>query len=226
MVQHKVSVTGQKVLDRARELMAADPHGGFSHLAWATNALTLVELLRGPTHGTAASLASQIEHGMRHSGLTSKSLAVAVRGVLLGLINDLEAGFLPDLVTRVRGEVEGDLLGQVQRLLDDRMKDPAAMLVGAVLEDALRQLCRKHNLAGLERSTIEPMNEALRKADVYGLPQKQQVTAWAAIRNKADHARFPEYTLDEVRLMHQGVAGFIAMYLGSAPLTPCMCANG
>lgn len=58
------------------------------------------------------------------------------------------------------------------------------------------------------------MNEPLRKASVCGLPQKQQVTAWAAIRNKADHGRFTEYTEPEVRQMHQGVAGFVARDLG------------
>lgn len=86
---------------------------------------------------------------------------------------------------------EADFLQQADRL-GERLKDPAAMLIGAVLEDALRQLCRKHGIP--EGDSIEAMNEPLRKASTYGLPQKQQVTAWATIRNKADHARFNEYT--------------------------------
>jgi hypothetical protein len=65
-----------------------------------------------------------------------------------------------------------------------------------------------------EGRSIEAMNDPLRKANVYGQVQMQQVTAWAAIRNKADHARFTEYIEAEVRMMHQGVSGFIATYLG------------
>lgn len=88
------------------------------------------------------------------------------------------------------------------------------MLVGAVLEDALRQLCRKHGVP--EGRGIEAMNEPLRKAGVLSLPQKQQVTAWAALRNKADHGHFGDYTEAEIRLMHQGVVGFVATFLGGA----------
>jgi hypothetical protein len=132
----------------------------------------------------------------------------------LGLQNDIESGFLPDLATKIRGEVEGDFLAQAQRLLEQRQKDPAAMLVGAVLEDSLRQLCRRHDVA--EGDSIEAMNTPLRKAGVYGAPQQQAVTAWAVIRNRADHGRFTEYTEPEVRLMHQGVAGFVATHLGGA----------
>lgn len=88
------------------------------------------------------------------------------------------------------------------------------MLLGAVLEDALRHLCRKHSLP--EANSIEPMNAALRKAGIYGVPQEKQITAWTVLRNKAAHGRFAECTIQEARLMYQSVAGFIAGYLGSA----------
>jgi hypothetical protein len=174
----------------------------------------LLELLRGPDHATSRSLPVLVTQAIQNRGTTEVHFVAAIRGFAAGLLDDLEAGFLPDLTTRIRSEVEGDLLGQVQRLLDDGMKDAAAMLTGAVLEDALRQLCRKHSVSVPDRSTIDPMNQALRKADVYSEPQAAQVRAWAAIRNSADHARFDAYDLSAVRQMHQTVAGFIAMYLG------------
>ena len=59
-------------------------------------------------------------------------------------MSDLEGGLLPDFALRVRSDVDGDFLGQAHRLLEDHLKDPAAMLIGAILEDTLRQLCRKH----------------------------------------------------------------------------------
>ena len=143
-----------------------------------------------------------------------KPFTVAIRGAASGLLNDVESGLLPDLAMRIRGDVEGDFLAQAHRLLEERQKDPAAMLVGAVLEDALRQLCRKHGVP--EGDSIEAMNVSLRRAGVYGAPQQQAVTAWATIRNRADHGRFTEYTEPEVRLMHQGVAGFVATHLQAA----------
>lgn len=88
------------------------------------------------------------------------------------------------------------------------------MLIGDVLEDGLRQLCRKHGIA--EASNIETMNEALRQGGAYALPQRPQVRAWGAIRNRAAHGRFDEYDAADVRRMHEGVAGFLAKYLGDA----------
>lgn len=202
-----MSTRQERILQRAREL-AKEPTSD-QVVAWATNVLTLVELLH--KRENADNLRALIDTTLREGRMTP--LKHVVHGVAQGLLSDLESGFIPDFEGRIRSEVEGDLLAQARRLLEDEgLKDPAAMIIGAVLEDALRQLCRKHGVP--EGDKIEAMNEPLRKQGVYGLPQKQQVTAWAAIRNKADHARFGEYTEAEVRLMHQGVSGFIATYLG------------
>jgi hypothetical protein len=182
-------------------------------MARATNLLTLLETLRGQEHPLSKAVRQSIE-ALALNKINNHMLSQTVCGIATGLVGDLEAGLIPDLEIRIRGDVEGDLLAQAHRLLEEHLKDPSAMLIGAVLEDALRQLCRKHAVA--EGDSIEAMNEPLRKAGVYGLPQKQQVTAWAAIRNKADHGRFNEYAEAEVRLMHQGVAGFIAGHLGAS----------
>lgn len=132
-------------------------------------------------------------------------------GILLATYSDYQEGFLIDLRAEIRAEADADFLSQAHRLLEERLKDSAAMLTGGVLEDALRQLCIKHGVK--EGSNIESMNVPLRKAGAYGLPAQQQVTAWAAIRNKADHARFKEYDIKEVRLMHQGVNDFVVKHL-------------
>ena len=203
-----------RLTERARDLTGITFRGSddSSVVAWANNVMTLLEVLRGPNHAAVKSLRAYLDKELGRSAHRQAPFFAVVEGAARGMLSDLEEGLLTDLATRIRSEVEGDLLGQALRVLDDGFKDPAAMLIGAVLEDALRQLCRKHSVP--EGGSIEAMNEPLRTAGVYGLPQKQQVTAWAAIRNKADHARWSEYTDAQVRLMHQGVSGFIAALLG------------
>jgi hypothetical protein len=209
-----VSQSCDRIIERARDLtnLNFSGSGDSGVIAWAHNVATLHELLRGPNHAAVKSLRAYIDKEVGLSAYRQGSFFAVIGGTAQGMLSDLEEGLLPDLAARIRSEVEGDLLGQAARLLNEGLKDAAAMLIGAVLEDALRQLCRKHNLP--EGDTIEKMNEPLRQAGVYGLPQKQQVTAWAAIRNKADHARFGDYVEAEVRMMHQGVSGFIAARLG------------
>jgi len=134
-----------------------------------------------------------------------------VRGILAATQSDFQQGFIKNLRTEIRGEVDSDFLAQATRLLDDGLKDSAAMLIGAVLEDTLRQLCLKHEVS--EGSNIESMNIPLRKEGIYNLLVQQQVTAWAAIRNNADHGHFNEYDLLQVKNMHQGVLDFIVKFL-------------
>ena len=119
------------LLAHARSLIQPPLDG--NRIGWATNVLTVVELFRGRDHAIAKTLQKAIDNTV--SGGRSASTAAlihAVEGIVKGLVRGLEAGVLPDLATRIRSDVEGDLLQQAQRLLDDGLKDPAAMLVGAV----------------------------------------------------------------------------------------------
>jgi len=184
--------------------------GGAGVIAWAGNVLTMVSSLRGPNDFQVKNLENIIADFSKH--LRYGDLFIQkVLGILKAVKSDFEGGYLVDIRMQLRGEVEADFLSQAQRLIENKLKDPAAMLVGAVLEDALRQLCHKYGIP--EGNNIESMNKSLRKVGAYGLPQQQQITAWAAIRNKADHARFNEYDLSQVTLMHQGVSDFIVKYL-------------
>ena len=74
----------------------------------------------------------------------TSNLYTKFHGILLSTYNDYEKGFIKDLRSEIRAEVDTDFLSQAKRLLDEKLKDSAAMLIGAVLEDALRQLCHKH----------------------------------------------------------------------------------
>lgn len=207
----------ERIQNRLQELasQADGPWDGDADIiAWAGKVLTVVQALRGRASPVTESLQGvygQYLAGRHVARLTFTDFAASFKGALGALQSDYEAGLLADMRSEVRGEILGDFMAQAQYLLEKGLKDPAAMLVGAVLEDSLRQLSQKHDVP--EGTGIESMNVPLKKAGVYGLPQQQQVTAWAAIRNKADHAQFDQYVEEEVRLMHQGVSGFIVRYL-------------
>lgn len=183
-------------------------------ITWANNILNLFKLFLPPKCSQIQTLENSLNEfltGGLYYGNRQEKLFIIFKGILRAVSSDYKKGFVKDLRTEIRAEVETDFLSQAGRLLEEKLKDPAAMLIGAVLEDTLRQLCKKHGVP--EGANIESMNAPLKKAGVYGLPVQQQVTAWAAIRNKADHARFDGYDLQQVKLMHQGVGGFIAKFI-------------
>ena len=78
-------------------------------------------------------------------------------------------------------------------LLGETYKDPAAVMAGGVLEQHLRELCRKHGVDTTSRlekpKMIDTMNTDLAKASAYGKIEQKQVTAWAGIRNAAAHVK-------------------------------------
>lgn len=133
--------------------------------------------------------------------------------VLQALLDDLDDGHLTDVPLRLRAEVFTDFAEQAEYLLEQGYYVPAAVLLGAVLEDALRKLCERHSIELPPRATIDPMNQKLAKANVYGSVEQKLVLAWAGIRNAAAHGKASEIDEQRVRGMHQGVLAFIARYL-------------
>ena len=140
-----------------------------------------------------------------------------VLGVVKTLAHDIEHGLLVDIRTLVQADIFSDFLEMGEYLLNEGYKDAAAVIIGAVLEDGLRKLSKKHGIATANASgrplTIDPLNSALAGADVYSKLVQKQITTWAHIRNKASHGEYSEYTKDQVQMMLMFVQGFFADHL-------------
>ena len=210
--------TEKQIISKMKKLMKLDYESEKPKvedlITWANNTLHLIKLFLPSNSIQIQTLEKSLNEFLTYEVYYAdrqNKMFVTFKGVLSAIYSDYNEGFLKDLRTEIRAEADADFLSQAHRLLEEKLKDSAAMLTGAVLEDALRQLCIKYGVK--EGSNIESMNVPLRKAGAYGLPAQQQVTAWAAIRNKADHARFKEYDIKEARLMHQGVNDFVAKHL-------------
>src|SRR5580765_5558790 len=127
--------------------------------------------------------------------------------------DDFAGGFLFDLRAQVAAEILGDFLDQAQYLLDAGYHCPAASLIGAVLEDSLRKLSQSKSLAVPPKTTIEALNVPLAKAGAYALTVQKQITAWAGLRNDADHGHFDKVKREDVEAMLGWVVQFNSDYL-------------
>lgn len=132
--------------------------------------------------------------------------------ILNALKDDIEGGYLTTFRERIHADMFGDFLEMAEYLLSGGFKDPAAVLVGGVLEEHLRQLCIKHGVDMSEPNgqpkKADKMNADLVKKAAYAGLEQKQVTAWLDLRNKAAHGRYSEYREDQVSLMLQGVRDF------------------
>lgn len=142
--------------------------------------------------------------------------AQAGLGVMAAAKNEVLGGWTQTATGIVSAEIFSDFIDMAEHLLAAGYKDAAAVLVGGVLEEHLRQLCRKHNISlvqgepGNERSkAADLLNSDLAGHTVYAKLDLKAVTAWLDLRNKAAHGRYSEYTREQVDLVLQGVRNFI-----------------
>ncbi|MGI8996488.1 MAG: HEPN domain-containing protein [Pyrinomonadaceae bacterium] len=135
------------------------------------------------------------------------------RGILRAVREDIEGGYLKRIEALVSADIFTDFLEMAEHLLEKGYKDPAASLVGAVLEDGLRKICAKISVTVKSQEDISSLNKKLADAQVYNRLMQKKVQVWNDIRNNADHAKFSEYSKDDVKEMLKGVTDFLAQYL-------------
>jgi HEPN domain-containing protein len=101
---------------------------------------------------------------------------------------------------------------QTKHLASRGFKDPAAILVRVVVEDALRRLCLLEGIDSTAKAAS--LNEALRNSGRFLKPQWRTVQAWLDIGNAAAHGSFDDYTGEDVQRMIEDVERFLAGELG------------
>lgn len=141
------------------------------------------------------------------------------KGILNSIKTEIERGWLTTVKGLVSAEIFTDFLETAEYLLEQKYKDPAAVIIGSTLEEHLRQLCRKNNLAveDLKNSKsipkkAETLNTDLASAGVYNKLDQKNVTAWFDLRNKAAHGHYSEYGQEQVENLLRGVTEFMTRH--------------
>ncbi len=149
----------------------------------------------------------------QYSHISSVQAGISILG---SIKSELENGWLISYKKLISAELFSDFLEMGKYLLDQKFKDAAAVIIGSVLEEHLRFLCNSHSIEITYRSVdnVKPkkadvLNSDLVKAEIYGVLDQKNVTAWLDLRNRAAHGKYDEYNIDQVNLMYQGVLLFI-----------------
>lgn len=137
-------------------------------------------------------------------------------GVLKGLHQDLNAGYLKSLSELIRADIFSKYIDMAKYLFEEGYKDPAAVIAGSTLEEHLRKLCIKNGITiemmsndKLRPKKADTMNSDLTKQKIYSKLDQKSVTAWLGLRNQAAHGKYSEYDDNQVKLMMMGVRDFI-----------------
>jgi hypothetical protein len=136
----------------------------------------------------------------------------ALMGVVEALHQDYKEGALAPIQELIRAEVFDDFLEMGEHLLDQGYKDPAAVVIGSVLEEHLRKLCDRDGIDTLlpdgKPKKADTLNAELAGKKVYEKLDQKSVTSWLGLRNDAAHGHYDRYVAEQVRLLLLGVRDF------------------
>lgn len=171
--------------------------------------LSFVERVYGRAH-------SHYEQFVEKTGTSYLSDAERAIAILEAIRSELQGGWLFEVKSLVASELFSDFLDQADHLLQQGYKDAAAVMIGSVLEEHIRQLCLRHSieLSNIKDEKTVPrkadrLNAELAKASVYSAIDAKQVTAWLGLRNSAAHGEYSAYTREQVQNMSAGIVEFM-----------------
>lgn len=140
-----------------------------------------------------------------------------LNGIIKAIQNDYDKGLLLNFSKLLEAEIFADFLEISAHLLKQKYKDAAAVIIGSVLEDALRKLAITNDIGILKDNgnyfTMEYLNMELPKEGVYDKLIQKQITSWGELRNKAAHGHYDEYDEKQVEMMLLFVQKFVSDHL-------------
>ena len=198
---------------------------GDHEYSWAPSeeSVRLVATLRNALHN-AAPPGSTYHDDTRRVMSTHAQYEAERIPQLKGLLEAVRADYaeerLGNALELIHADLFSDMLEGANYLLGENWTAAAAVMARAVLEQHLRELCRKHGIptevkkpnGKIRKLMIEDMNRELRRKDIYANNTLKDVTAWADVGNAAAHGESDRYKKENVALMLQGIGTFIKQF--------------
>jgi HEPN domain-containing protein len=200
---------GQQVLTTRRRSEYSDAVDAAPMKAFRVAVLSFIDRVYGRAHPHFSEF-----HGCTDNNYFSN--AENGLAVIRAIRDEIAGGWLFTVKGLVTAEVFADFLEMADHLLEAGYKDPAAVMAGSVLEEHLRQLCVKNNIAIYETKNgkqvalkADRLNADLAGATVYSKLEQKQITAWLDLRNNAAHGKYNQYDTSQVSALVLGVTDFM-----------------
>jgi hypothetical protein len=158
---------------------------------------------------------TSLQAAVKKYGFNNNDAIPTLVGIAEALKTAYASGYLNQIEELIHADLFSDFLDMGEYLLKEGYKDPAAVIIGGVLEEHLRKLCLKNTIditINKSPKKADTMNADLAKSNVYNRLDQKSITAWLDLRNKAAHGKYEEYTDDQVQVALLGIRDFIARF--------------
>ncbi len=125
----------------------------------------------------------------------------SLKGILESAKREYEFGLIPNIKFIISADTLSDMLEQAEYLLNNEFKDPACVIIGGVLEQALKTIVENKypTLSANKYIGLGKINEDLYKALEYDKVTYKFIDSYSSIRNSAAHGKYDEYNADQVK---------------------------
>ena len=184
--------------DRLIETYGARNCASSTERGWFAAVANVVEMItggRGPYHdavrGTLGTLPMDPMSG---------SIRIDAVRAVVGILRSLQEDWSRGLVTRVEYLIAAadfdDFLDHAKAYHKGNKSREAGVLLSAVFEDAIRKLAAKHNVD--VDAKVDAIIDGLSQRGVVTAVAGKRLKAAAGLRNKVDHAKWDEFTIQDV----------------------------
>jgi uncharacterized protein YutE (UPF0331/DUF86 family) len=172
-----------------------------SLLSWLLSTVNLLEV----------SMPSDSRHRREAQSLLPKSNGAiwpqelaTMLGILTSAAAEWRNGLINTLELRYVSLAFEDFLEHATIYNDQGRQMEAAVLASAVLEDTIKRLCQKHNIA-TDDKTLDSLISSLKASRVLGKVKAERLRSFAALRNQAFHAQWAGFDKRDLGQMIEGL---------------------
>ncbi|MCZ8214812.1 MAG: hypothetical protein O9262_01160 [Cyclobacteriaceae bacterium] len=179
-------------------------------MGFRTASLSLITSLYGESHPFYKNFDTHVSQNTPYDTEEGREILKAIK-------YEVDNGYLISVRGLISGKIFTDFLEMSQYLLNENYKDAAAVMIGSVLEEHLRELCLRNSIPiEIEKDgkmipkKADRLNSDLYSGGVIVKLDNKNVTGWFEVRNNAAHGKYDQYNLEQVRIMESGVSEFIS----------------
>lgn len=133
-------------------------------------------------------------------------------GILRSAQEEFDLGLTDEITHILAIEFFDGVLDQAKELLTKGLKDPAVILGRIIIEDTLKDLCKRNGINFSDSEGASSINEKLKEAKVFTLPQFKLCRTNIELGNDGAHGDFDKYSYDDVNKMFEYIENSLLVF--------------
>lgn len=179
--------------------------------SWFSSAANAIQQVAPQGGFYMSELQRIVEHEQLKGGFPKSSLEKLL-GLLQSVQLEAQAGLLVKLEDQVVASAFDDFLDHATQYHKAGKPNEAAVLASAVLEDTIKRIARKYDVA-VSGVSLEPLIDELTKRSVFTQVKAKRLKSYAAVRNHALHAEWEKLDIRDVGAQLSGLRELLDEHL-------------